>query len=36
MTSLTWSTTEEKIKPLLERNSLEVIVDLQVFIGKKR
>ncbi|WP_255294164.1 hypothetical protein [Bacillus toyonensis] len=36
MTFLTWSTTEEKIKPLLERNSLEVTVDLQVLIGEKR
>ncbi|UNT71752.1 methyltransferase domain-containing protein (plasmid) [Bacillus sp. N447-1] len=36
MTPLTWSTTEDKIKLLLERNSLEATVDLHVLIGKKR
>ncbi|MGG0454543.1 hypothetical protein [Bacillus mycoides] len=34
MTPLTWSTTEEKIKILLERNSLAITIDLQVLIGK--
>lgn len=36
MTPLTWTTSEERVKSFLERNSAEITVDLDVLIGRKK
>ncbi|GIN84466.1 hypothetical protein J6TS2_08520 [Heyndrickxia sporothermodurans] len=34
MTPLTWSTTEERVKSFLNKNSAQITVDLDILIGK--
>lgn len=35
MTPLTWASSEEKVKAFLERESVEITIDLDILIGKK-
>ncbi len=35
MTPLTWTTSEERVKSFLNKDSAQITVDLEILIGKK-